>query len=463
VLHRDLKPANVLLDEAGQPRVGDFGLVKLLEGGDELTRTGQRPGTPAYMAPEQTEQVSGPLGPPADVWALGVMLYELLLGRRPFRERERTSLFHQIAWSQPDLPSVVQPGFDPELEAVLLRCLDKNPARRFATAGDLADELARWLGGKRTQTRPAGPVRRLVRAGRRWPRLMALLALTLLALGGALGGYLVDTDRPLRDAQRAIGRRQAVEFIAAKGGPRWSRWFVHQTATHTLDQEGYFTVDAMEEGVMLELARDLPAPAYRIRARVRHNKTLQRGFVGIYVGGRTIRDPGQVGYLFFTLRYNGIFNHVKAFVQGLDKDKKLPQGLVLPPGNPVALEAFLHVRRNQGPPWDHGFGGASGVWIKPSGLAADQWRDLEIVVRPDSLQAICGGEFLDTLQLAQFTPIVERQCTRLGTPTTAPRHFLRPLPARFDPQGSLGLYVSESSASFADVVVIPDNNEDPNR
>ena len=97
MLHRDLKPANVLLDASDEPRISDFGLIKLLESDDELTRTGNRPGTPPYMAPEQTELIKAPLGPPTDVWALGVMLYELLLGRRPFANADRATLFHQIA------------------------------------------------------------------------------------------------------------------------------------------------------------------------------------------------------------------------------------------------------------------------------------------------------------------------------------------------------------------------------
>jgi serine/threonine-protein kinase len=456
VLHRDLKPGNVLLDEAGQPRVSDFGLVKLLEGGDELTQTGQRPGTPAYMAPEQTGQVGGPLGPPTDVWALGVMLYELLLGRRPFRDREWASLFHQIARQQPDLPSVVQPGFDPELEAVLLRCLDKNPARRFATARELADELARWLGGERTQTRPPGLLRRLVRAGRRRPRLMALVALGLLALVVALVWYVFDTDRPLHDIQRTVGGGQEIELIGDTGGPRWSRWFVNQTANSIVDYDGYFTVDAMQEGAMLELARDLPVPAYRVRARVRHNKTLERGFIGIYVGGRSTRGPGREGHLFFALRYNGIFDHARAFAQVIEKEKPALKGqMKIPPKNPVALRAFLLLRADQAAPWPADFGGTGGVGVKPTGRAADQWRDLEIVVRPDSLQAAFDGEPLRPLELARLDPSLQSQLTAVIAADASQRGFLQALPARFDPQGSLGLYVSEGSASFANLVVTP--------
>ncbi len=110
VLHRDLKPANVLLDEAGEPRVGDFGLVKLLDGGEELTDTGHCPGTAPYMAPEQTGLVA-PAARPADKrLGMGIMLYELLLGGRPFTAADRSALFHEIVSCTPTLPRALRPA-----------------------------------------------------------------------------------------------------------------------------------------------------------------------------------------------------------------------------------------------------------------------------------------------------------------------------------------------------------------
>jgi serine/threonine-protein kinase len=165
IVHRDLKPANVLLDEGDEPWVADFGLAKV-EGADELrTRTGRGLGTPAYMAPEQSDPALGrSSGPAADVWALGVILDELLAGRRPFRGRHETVL-HRIREDDPARPSRLRPGVDANLEAVVLKCLEKEPARRYPSAGALADDLASWLRGEapwccrraRSAGPPAGP------------------------------------------------------------------------------------------------------------------------------------------------------------------------------------------------------------------------------------------------------------------------------------------------------------------
>ena len=125
----------MLLDDTGEPRVGDFGLIKLLDSDADLTRTDRCPGTPSYMAPEQTGLIAASLGPPTDVWALGVMLYELLLGRRPFANADHRLLFHQIATEEPDRPRTLRPSFDADLEAVLLKCLHKDPAQPLCDGG----------------------------------------------------------------------------------------------------------------------------------------------------------------------------------------------------------------------------------------------------------------------------------------------------------------------------------------
>jgi serine/threonine-protein kinase len=140
VVHRDLKPSNVLLDAADEPWVSDFGLAGLVADSDE-DGPGARVGTPAYMAPEQISG-GGPVGPAADVWALGVILYELLAGARPFTADTFAGLQQRVVAEDP--PRL--PAADPRLEAVCRRCLAKDPGRRYATALDLAEDLDRCLG-----------------------------------------------------------------------------------------------------------------------------------------------------------------------------------------------------------------------------------------------------------------------------------------------------------------------------
>jgi serine/threonine protein kinase len=158
VLHRDLKPSNILLNEQGEPLVSDFGLAKLWDSDVELTCHGELIGTPAYMAPEQADGNPETLTGAVDVWALGVILYELLTGRRPFLGTGRDVVLTQIRSHEPPTPRSLDPGVDARLEAIVLRCLEKDPARRY-TAGELADDLACWRRGeplrKRRDRRPA--------------------------------------------------------------------------------------------------------------------------------------------------------------------------------------------------------------------------------------------------------------------------------------------------------------------
>jgi serine/threonine protein kinase len=164
VVHRDLKPANILLTAGGVPKVTDFGLAKRLDSQSTVwTQEGAVVGTASYMSPEQAAGRGHEIGPEADVYALGVILYESLTGRPPFLADSWQQTIDQVLHDEPAPPTRTQPGVPADLETICLKCLEKEPARRYASAGELADDLARFLEGKPVAAVPLGAQERLAR------------------------------------------------------------------------------------------------------------------------------------------------------------------------------------------------------------------------------------------------------------------------------------------------------------
>jgi WD40 repeat protein/serine/threonine protein kinase len=207
VLHCDLKPANVLVGSgpAPEPRVTDFGLAHLTGESAALTRTGQVLGTPMYMAPEQAQGKRREVTPQTDVYALGIILYEMLAGRPPFPAGPVAEVLHRVVYDEPVGLRVHRPDVPRDLEAVCLRCLEKKSADRYASAAALADDLGRVLEGKPPHARPPGLLRRSRRWARRRPATAAaallVLALVVLGLGG--GAYHL---RHLESANQQLSR-----------------------------------------------------------------------------------------------------------------------------------------------------------------------------------------------------------------------------------------------------------------
>ena len=213
IIHRDLKPANILLTPDGIPKITDFGLAKRLEETEESsqTRTGTLMGTPSYMPPEQAEGRTHEIGPLSDQYTLGAILYELLTGRPPFLGASLLETIQQVRNQEPVPPTQLQASTPKDLEVICLKGLQKDPGKRYANAGEMADDLRRFLNHEPIHARPVSRVERTWRWCRRNPRVaslyaaVAVLVMLVVVSGGVLG------FRMMREQQTVDRVRDQVE------------------------------------------------------------------------------------------------------------------------------------------------------------------------------------------------------------------------------------------------------------
>lgn len=221
ILHRDLKPANILLDSRDQPFVADFGLIKWAERDSSLTRTSAVMGSPSYMAPEQAKGQTKRVTTAVDVYSLGAILYELLTGQPPFRSNSALETLRQVIDQEPRPPRNLNSDVDRDLETICLKCLEKDPSKRYTSARALAEDLEHWLAGEPVQARAIGSGERLWRWCRRRPSLAAatgasLLLFLTLGIGSPVIALKLRKSE-LATAEGHLAQARALRFSGTPG------------------------------------------------------------------------------------------------------------------------------------------------------------------------------------------------------------------------------------------------------
>ena len=203
VLHRDLKPGNILLDQQGEPHVSDFGLAKCLDSTDGFTMSGTMLGSPSYMSPEQAAGHANQLTTASDIYSIGALLYQLLTGRPPFEAATPLATLEKVTRQEPRPPRALQPGLDSDIETICLKCLEKEPARRYGSAEALAEDLERWLRREPILARPVSALDRVAKWTQRNPGTAGLVLLSSLAVLALIVGQTIMSLRLSRANTKA--------------------------------------------------------------------------------------------------------------------------------------------------------------------------------------------------------------------------------------------------------------------
>jgi serine/threonine-protein kinase len=482
LVHRDLKPQNILLDEAGEPYVSDFGLVKshgeldpepvgkgpapsaandsaraVIQLG-RLTEAGAVMGTRAYMAPEQAAGDLSAVGARSDVWSLGVILHELVLGTRPFEPSDHDELTHPVSHAALAPPTESEKSIDRTLEAIILKCLEKDPGQR-CSAAELRDELDRWLNPVSPKGQPS-LARRL-----RWPA--AALAVGLIigivwTTWPRAGDRLKDGSPPTVDQRRAdlramLASGQTVKLIDADGKLRVPlTYWINEEHARSLAVGDACTFDSTLI-TYVELLDDVGIPNYEFQVQVKCTQQATRPTGGLYVSHERFDSDAMVSHFLIELRHtdptkpgepfrlvkaNGVDGKAPVFKGADEKEPKALDGLrevnlrrisvPQPSGQPRTVRHQVDLPERA---------------IPARGFAGPDWRTLG--VRTTSRAFVLRWDGNDLATIPRPVPRAWRDPLFI--------RFLQPMDRDvvFVKPGGLGLIVQGGLVSFRDAEIRP--------
>jgi serine/threonine protein kinase len=434
VMHRDIKPANILLDEVGEPYISDFGLAKPLDTPSELTDPGDSvPGTPAYMSPEQAAGRATEVGPTTDVWALGVVLFELLTGQRPFPGKLSHEVLNQIKFSEPISLRSLRPAIDGSLEAIILRCLRKDPKARYASAGALADDLRRWQLGEPTIACPEGWIARKARSVRPYAAYIAAAVITAILLGlfGLRSGADVgrNSHEPPESRLIAINNRLAShQRTALLGDDGLPVWFHQLLGNISLQQypvaPGTLHLSTWERG-LVELLPAPPASSFRFETEIHPDGMTATGESGIYFGCSPRETPRGPEYWFAQLTLGDIKGNRLSFKYHRYQPETVTQ-------RSENYEKQVRTKILPVPPASEGI----------------VYHQLAVEVTPGKVSVFCDRDLL--------TEIREEDFWQTNKSLLYPNTVYGPdFPEWFTPRGGLGLYECTANSLYRKTEVIP--------
>lgn len=433
LLHRDIKSGNILLDADGKPKVTDFGLAKFTGAPDGPTLSGAVLGTPSYMAPEQAAGKTSAIDVRTDVYGLGATLYELLTGRPPFKGADQAATLLMVLTDELVPPRSLRPDVPADLEAVCLKCLDKDPRQRYPSAAAVAAELRRWLDEGRTEVRPRtrwGKARRW--AGRH--RLKLIIAALVPLVTAA-----VAVSDPKRQIEWTLALGRPVTLVGEKGMPRYHRWELDEVQlTLPSGADGAPGFQSLTLS-MLELAPDTGSDRYRLSAEIKHvSGSDPVSCVGIYLGPTSAITP----YGLRIARWYGF-----QFTEN-------PHEVVLDPG----LDGRDYLTIHSVPRSD-----TAAVTLGPTFPFAPArswtnltWRRIVFDVSPESVVVYWrtpeGALVEANPSPASSRALADTSLRKMFGPPNDPRGL--PIPA-WSPRGPVGVYAKKAGIAFRNVSIEP--------